>query len=201
MSYDFEDDILFNDDDVIIKHIYHYNGYLQLKALSTDNVISKSEIKTEGGIWTLQRVNHENGDRNLVKLVNKYNGKYLQINSDGKQVNTAGNGGRITLFEVTLIEANNLKGVRLESVEYSGKYIVIRSDGNINLTDDCSGDIDCVLIFMTTERSKELINLKHDQEIVELQQEIERLQFIVISMGIVLGIVLFIVVTFCDCVL
>ena len=42
--YDFGDDILFGDDEVVIKHLYHYDAYLQLESVYTDDVISKNMI-------------------------------------------------------------------------------------------------------------------------------------------------------------
>ena len=177
--YDFEDDILFGDDEVVIKHLYHYDAYLQLKSVRKDDVMSKNMIKNEGGIWSLQRIEDENGDRNLVKIKNKKTNKYLRIyGNNGDKINAGGSGGRFTLFEITIISAqnHNLRGARLESVAFPGKYIVIRSDGNIGITESCDGDIDCVLIFMTTKRELELINFKNELKITELQQKIDELK-------------------------
>lgn len=163
----------------MIKHLYHYDAYLQLKSsYNNHDVMGKNGIKNEGGIWSLERMEDENGERNLVKIKNKKTNRYLRIHGDGDKINAGGSGGKYTLFEITLISAqnHNLRGARLESAVFPGKFIVIRPNGNIGVTDSCSGDIDCVLIFMTTQRELELINLKNELKVIELQQEVENLK-------------------------
>eukprot|EP01083_Nonionella_stella_P168167 567043_1 len=174
--YDFEDDVLFGDDEVIIKHMYHYDAYLHLQSPDTDALVGKYHVSNDAAIWRLQRA-HEDGMTG-VKLVSKESGKYLRIHQGGNEINAGGNGGAFTLFHATLVEAkqHHLKGVRLQSAKYPEKYVAIASDGRIEVTEDCDGNVDCVLIFMTTQRSLQLKNFKNELKVVELEQEIERLK-------------------------
>jgi len=178
--YSFADDVLFGDDEVVIKHLYHYDSYLQLESIlpsAANKVALRTEVNTEGGIWSLQRLQDHGEERILVKVMNKHSGKYLRIVGD--EVTASGNGGKFTLFRVISgrIAFNSpLFGATLESVEFPGKCIAFRPGGKVQVTEECTLDVDSWLVFMTRARSLDKINAKNEREIVALQRKIEMLE-------------------------
>jgi len=63
-----------------------------------------------------------------VKLQSTFNQKYLRIEQNGA-VNVGGTGGALTRFRYHVHTPPN--GVKLESVQFPGKYVAIRPDGTV----------------------------------------------------------------------